>query len=134
MSFDSNAFKFSNSSLLNSEFNLKLSNDLNTINGSISSNTFKIVINSSVYSYTSDTLKMNVFLKDDVDTYNIVYGNYSLTINAYDNKIEFNVNGESAIYKGLEFTLNFANVDITKTTLVEENSIPILRYINNLKV
>lgn len=96
-------------------------------------NKLRIKLNSLGYSLNiNDNLKMNVFLNEDKDQYNIVIYDKVFYLECLNNKVNFSTNTEAAIYNGLDLEIIFDNIDLNQKMETEEKEIPIFRYFNEL--
>lgn len=97
-------------------------------------NKIKIDLNSSGFSFNvNDKLKMNVFINNDKDQYNIVINEKVFYIECFKDKILFSTSSEAVIYNGLDLEITFNNIELKRREVIEENDIPIFRYFNEMK-
>lgn len=123
---------------INDTLTIKCDNDYiefnnNTIKINYNNNIFRIDISEKMFSVTiNDLLKMNAFYYDDMTRYNVVLNNNVIYFETSSNKLYLNSTSEAAIYNAMEVTVDYKEVNIDKSTKVNEIEIPIFRYFNEL--
>lgn len=96
-------------------------------------NLFRIDTNEKMSSVTiNDKLKMNAFYNDNMTKYNVVLNNNVIYFETYKNKLYLNSTSQAAIYNAMEVTVDYKDVAIDETKLINEIEIPIFRYFNEL--
>lgn len=110
--------------------NISTNNTYKRYQGTINNKSFIFdKSNSNYYLNYNNSIKANILDKK----INLVISNYSFNLEFENNGFIFNMNSPSSIYMAINSKTKYKDITINKTNKLNEDDIPLFRYINNME-